>query len=611
MSEVFALLFGAVVIAVFARERFNIATYETQAALQRLGDLLTPNQMRARSTVRLSFLLYLVLVLTAYLAVCLYARMLPENFRALFGDPGAQLGAVGLPGAPAEAATSTLLPLSVALVFVGIGPSVPVIRHAEEWLRNLTHKLVGIPTHALENAETLRQRDAGGRSLEGIEDDPRIALRDEDRQILHDMARRPEATEYEDLLPSLRLIAAISAWIFGNRVSLRNGNERRRMEALEARLRTRKEKLFNNLRGKLKDPQAGSAAAHDTDAAPHPAGQHWSGLADETGRLADDIRIYLALLVEHRVLPKEQSGAGRNLSADALDGYLKEIRDFDDGLMAEQIVMVTLRRSFWIILSVGILWGALPAGIEQKLIYPDLPDLWVNSARARATSMSLTLVLAYYVPLFVAMSIWFARTELRTRRIDGRPQLRKLHWSEHLSQILAVVVIGWLVSCAALSTLAILEGILKSGTYLQHNNIIDRWLILMGYNAPISLRGAIFAGFLTSVIDRFYWTSLHDRAGLLRTASPIRNALYAAAVMALAGALTRTFMIWNIVSRSSPPDNVFKATDRGVIVYTSVQSALLGAIIVYLVLSVLIHHVRQLEAADGRQASPDSMEAAT
>lgn len=572
MSELLALLFGAVVISIYARERFNVATFGTQAGLQRLSNLLGPSQMRARSTVRLSFFLYLIMILTAYLGICLYARMLPKSFQGFFGEIGNQFGAIGIAGVSDAAANSTFLPLSVALVFVGIGPSIPIMRNGEEWLRNITHRLVGIPTHVLANAQTLKQSRSDTDIFANLEENREYPLKDSDRDMLTNIANRPERDE--DFLYSLRLISAISAWVFEERIVFTNSSEMRNLDALQDGLRKRKLEVFKKVRDRL-----------PRDTAQPLSNTTWAGLHSETEDLSDDIRLYLALLMEYRVEVDLTNSTRHKTVALALKDYLSKIQDIDGNLDAEKIALTTLRRGFWIILTVGVIWGATINSIEQRLSYPRSPELWQDSAWIRSISIGITLLLAYFIPLFVAVSIWFSRSE---RSSVNAVRVTHVHWSERVSDVTTFIALSWIASCMAMSMFAIFESFFAQTSSSSARDFIGRWINLMEYNAPVSLRGALLAGIMVCFVQRAFNPSRGIFTHKVRfRLSPILAALATGSLMVFVGAATRIFMIWKATSQPNSASLDFLPTDWGVVFYTSLQTGLLGFMLVYLVTSVL------------------------
>lgn len=577
MTEFIALLFGAGVISVFAYRRFNIATFQTQENLQRLGDLLLPNQMRARDTVRLSFLLYLVLLLTAYLAICLYARVLPKGFGSTFGDVGAQ----SLPGMPELGDGGAFLPLSIALVFVGLGPSVPGLIRVEEWLREKSHWIVGIPTRVLGNADRLKTSEA--ERLADVDNDP--ILREEDRKTLAFIA----SSEFSGLLTPLRLIAAVSAWVLEDRVALLHPEARRPLRALEKRLLDRKTELFRSLRrlnGLGPVPPSGPAPSdpHAPGGAPAVA---QTTLETETRNLADDMRIYLAMLAEHGVLPRspKRDGSASQRAGSSLLDYLNDILEPEQVLAPETVVTGTVSWAFWIVLAGGVLWGATLAAVEERLAYPFQADLWTTSIYARAIPVSVTLLLAYLLPLIIALSLWFTRVEPRLGSA-GTAADAGGHWTEAVPRIAMGMLVGWITACMAISALAMIRSLIAEQPLPQGKGLVDMWVGLMEYNAPISLRGAIFAAIVVQVVQRAYRAA--NGSGQLD--NPVRVALLGALVMAVVGAATRTFMI--LVGIAKTPGSGWLPTDSGGVFWSALQCGLLAGIVLLAVTASLNQKIR-------------------
>lgn len=613
MQEVLSLLFGAAVIVFFARERFNIASFETEIRLQRLADLLAPDKMRAHTTVRLSFMLYLVLLLTLYLAICLYARFLPDNIKELIGATSEQVGATGLEGAPGTGTGITSsFPVWIALAIVGLGPSIPIVKNGEAWLRERTHQLVGIPTRVLNNAADLRRSEAANEILAGIEDkkETESGLTNNDILLLRQVKKQYiEIPDSEDLIRSLQLCAVISAWIFRGRADPGHSPQRRNFQELEKRLHGRKRELFKKLKGAINlDPksdgsgQNGGSQGSKGDAPDIPRRDLWESLTRDARELADDIHLYLALLVEHRVLPTRRAVEKKTMTGRInakLANYLADIRPEKKLLTSDHTLMVTLFWTFWIVLAMGVFQGAVWSWVELRLSYPTSPARWNVPLSSRTTRYTLTSLLSYVIPVMVAMALWYARDD---RALQHQPQSNlHSHWTESLPKLMGPFFLGWLIACMTMSSLALFRSMIAG-----KNNIVDgsdffeRVNILMQYNAPISLRGACLALLLTVLVDRIY-TDQHKT----RQRSPLMEAIKNGMIMALIGGTCRWLVIYWSINRSTTTYPYMRPEDYGNIVHAAWQTGLLTALITFAVASALhfqIHKTKAVAAAADTKA---------
>lgn len=582
MQEIAALLFGAAVIAIFSYDRFNIASFETEARLQRLGDLLKPNKMRARSVVQLSFLLYLTLLLSVYLGLCLYARLYPGDVLGLFGNGGDPVGAqLDVPSGASDG--NVVWPVGMALAIVGLGPSLPLVRKSEAWLRSWTHRLVGIPTQVLEKAQQLKRAGKDIAFPAPGEDQAGGVFRTDDAKLMEDLAKRPDIIQRDDLLPVLRLIATVSAWILDNRLNLEFGSERRALEGLEQHLRDRKEALF----AKLRDTMTVLAASQN--AAPAEAGTNlsdtWNAYAYEAEDLADDIRLFLALLVEHQILtaPKTKIKTG----ATALYEYLGAIISSDEALSPDRILMTTLGWIFWILVLVGVVWGVFFGTIETMLTYPDQQEQWGGSRYSHAIELIMTLILSYFIPLIVGLSIWHA--QLKT---GGD---RKRHWTESLPQALRIIFAGWFVACLSITAWAMLKSLLAQQAVTEGAALWDRWLMLMEYNAPMTFRGGILAVLMIMLVDHLRAAPEARPDGI----SARWMALWFGLATGFIGAITRATMIYWSLCRYGDCGE-WRAEDRGLLVYAAVQAGLIGAAAAFCVISTLQERYQRKQTTRAR-----------
>ncbi|MES0807902.1 hypothetical protein ABLO27_00365 [Roseibium sp. SCPC15] len=369
MSDLVALLFGALIIGFFSYERFNRATYEGRKQLERLVDLLTPDKLRARRVVLHAYLFYALTLLLIYFFLCAYAEVLPY-----LGGPELASGTIGasqLPSASsgdtsefttgfiphgnwesvfwAQQPSNSLTPspersyfnigidpsisLTMALIIVGLAPTFPILQRFEDWMRVAAHRLAGIPTRVIGAGEDLRRNAMQIANSSGNNGVPKNSLLiprgDWERMHNYTSAAEGQLADPQDFQEDLTLIFAASSWILDRKVKLANAGQRERFDKLEDELRRRKNVLVLELderSGYLPgDPRTeGERAAQrqapeqqETDPARDETSKDeagnsnekkrasWERLAAQADHLADDLCILLALYVEHEIIVAE------------------------------------------------------------------------------------------------------------------------------------------------------------------------------------------------------------------------------------------------------------------------------------------------------------------
>jgi hypothetical protein len=199
-KDLFALIFGAVIVVFYSYRRFNRRTDGNGQQLLRVVNLLSPDKLRSKRVVHHAYFLYATTFLIIYLFLCAYAQLIPA-----IGGPSVPIGASALPALQTQQAKagfqalsggdvgdaelllslsasagtthsgndlnfgiSAATSLAVALMIVGLAPSFPLLEDFETSIRAAAHRLAGIPTRVIGIRDALRTRTL---SIPGIDTD--------------------------------------------------------------------------------------------------------------------------------------------------------------------------------------------------------------------------------------------------------------------------------------------------------------------------------------------------------------------------------------------------------------------------------------------------------
>jgi hypothetical protein len=305
MTDVVALLFGAVIVIFFSYERFNRTTDEAGQQMLRLAKLLSPDKLRSRGVVTNAYFFYAATFVVIYLFLCAYAQLIPA-----LGGPNIPVGATKLPvleqsavvkvnpttgftaasegdvsdfamiqppdasvdRAPRQgnydigigAATS----LAVALMIVGLAPAFPILQDVEAWIRGAAHRLAGIPTRVIAIRDDLRSRSIGIFPPEETNakqtpfDRLMIPRGDWNRlERYQELSLTSRLDSRDDFLNDMALIFAVSAWLIDRKLSFPKLQQRERFTPLEKELNERAEALIDALDDKTSSSKPTSREA--------------------------------------------------------------------------------------------------------------------------------------------------------------------------------------------------------------------------------------------------------------------------------------------------------------------------------------------------------------
>jgi hypothetical protein len=159
-----AFLFGACVIAFFARQRFRQRTFDPSSFDYRVLRELAPTQLRGPGPMRRAYAYYAGTLIAVYAAMTFFGGLILST-----------VGAIPMAGLQVEVSNAVLhsaqWPLTLALALAGFAPLIRPLEIIETWLRQKAHQWVGIPVKIKDHTRNLL------RHLESIVSDDASAER--------------------------------------------------------------------------------------------------------------------------------------------------------------------------------------------------------------------------------------------------------------------------------------------------------------------------------------------------------------------------------------------------------------------------------------------------
>ncbi|MER2509803.1 MAG: hypothetical protein ABTQ27_13760 [Amaricoccus sp.] len=653
MNEVLALLFGAGIIVLFSYDRFNLATYDGEGRLDRLITLLSPDKLRARGTVLTAYAFYVGMLLVTYLILCAYAEILPvlggQDLRpevgaaelpsaaatpTAFDDP-AETWAQPLAGPMAPLRSLGIAPsvsLGMALIMVGFAPSFPILKRFDEWMRGLAHRLAGIPTWVIDAGDRLNTDPLFKESNQFLIA-PLVPKDDRDRvQKLRKVAKLSRLKNDTDFWEDLESIVALSAWILDDKVVL--SRSQTRFARVEKGLHDRVEALFQQIDGIIRgggfapvdspeappeiplaraDPALDSPAAAAAEqqvpgagtvvAAAQTEGEPSGGAANRSvglprtapivrlvDDLATDLRILVALYVDHRIIDLHEPSGEENpktktnqhgAAKKALWIYAKAARSKTKGSRDMSSAIAAWLWTVGVSLLLTMMWSLTFARYEV-ILQLDAG----RSAGWRLLNYSFAALNIYGVTLLIALAV---RDGYRHQKQGWVDTMAWADWTVWLPQRL------FAVAAAAIGGAFFIGGVgLWTFATEQGGNFFGSAARTFSYNFPAALRGAILALIVIALIDRCGRSAATDKPAERSSEfwSSVCRALFAAVAMAVVGLVTRSLtamaagrVLWE-----------FDEKDSGVVLYAVIQAALVGFWVVFCVSEAMFHKMRHLQS---------------
>lgn len=647
MADYQYLFFGVCIVLFFSYARFNLATYEGSARLDRLVRLVSPDKLRARGTVLKAYVFYAFMLVLIYLFLCAYGELLPFlGGTSLGGD--SVLGASQLPvnsasnaggittgfvpmteGAPeawaqrlsdsdetspgqkTDIGINPQVSLSIALIVVGLAPSFPLLKRFDEWMRRVAHHLAGIPTWIIGASDKLREErlditiddksDQGGNTL-------LISRHDWDRLERWNCHRSTSGRN--DFQDNLCLIAALSSWILEGKLELENTGLRQRFDQLEKTLLERKQELFHMLDG-LGPANSSEKTGMDSQLPEQNLKRLTiERLENTTCELADDFRILVALYVEHGIVEIRQGAVEKEFdkaekSSERSQSHLSTARqkliEYSSAIGEESAhtpgsahATAAWLWGFGVIFVFSVAWSIFPGRYESGLQIGEPVSVY-----KRALNYGFVAFGIYGLTMLVALVVRdnFEKTTVGWDRLRNRPM-----WTVWLPQVAFVGGVSWLVATAFMVAVVIWQSALTHGwPSIKEVGILSNIQRPFEYYAPAAMRGAILALIIIWLLDSFHSTvrtgSVQEpqKPGMIRPSRRLALAAMAGGFMALVGGVTRYL---TYLAGSETAGNIrkeFEPIDAGLIFYQALYSGLVGFLVIFCVASVLAH--RRLRSA--------------
>lgn len=650
------LFFGALVVVFYSFERFNRANYEDRNNIDDLILLLSPDQLRARTVVMRAYLGYTLMLLSVYLLVCGFSNV----FALLgFGDlAGAQVGAgAKAVGSNADGtATQTKLginpkvSLTVALVMVGLAPSVPILKRLEEQARKWAHRLAGIPTTVLGIRDSLLHRGVPLPEDYDFEANSLLIDRNDWKRI--DCCKRNLKTLRMDS-PSvdrdLLVIFSAANWILDKKLKLHRATDRQRFLQLEDRLGVQRKKFVAEL-DELNsfylqavqitdDPKTEVKTDGQTDIENGEThtdrSKKWESLIDGANELASGFCLLIALYIERGIIQRSQKELVPQENAKLSHWELQYIKAADllDKFIAYPIVSSQIRsaktqeimRVFaWISITTvlaTIAWSLTLGKFSYELRTNKEVENWFDPVWFHF----IEALFSFCLPLGIALMVYvYLRNRFRW----------KYTWSSKvtslLPQYLLVLVFSWA------STMLIILGIFIWLTAAKHGweLAVEDLPNVFEYEIVSKLRGVILAVIVIMLLDAFQARDTskkrtdqvsetkqqppNDKQTAVKAGEP-QNSQEKRAKQSFRMALWLFFSFVSmgllgfsgqyLKSSSFARENsriALDAIDGGLIFYSTLYSALMGLIVIFIFVRAL--HDWHHDDSDRRKTASDEGE---
>lgn len=566
-----ALLFGAVIVVVFAWDQFNRPTYEQSRELTRLIELLAPADMRQRTIYWRAYVFYAGILLLVYITLCAYGTVLLEPLGLLPEGVSLDGQMIGTTEAPsiepsannvlttgftpdqlagpqmlsAEVDQNTqsdaesfgigiepIVPLTVSLAMVGLAPSVPILQRFEEKIRFAAHRLSGIPTRLVTGSRQMRHRPL---DLAQGADTLLIPSQDWERMRHYDRSAAGKLDDPGAFHEDLTKILAFRSWILQEKLQLANLATRDHLADVEGNVARKIERLIfdlDTLTGFDSPERAMPAAAPRDDDQLRAA---WATFAKEADGICADVCVLLMLYVEHGILPTEgdaeRLGWGNPADAEAADiarqRYLAQNK-------VMQFVSNAARYADRDSISLVLWTRGAAAALGVALIMGMILGEDTNTEAAQEKSrLLLGILYMLSAALTYALAMLVAVTYQQSAYQNGAWfNVFRENWARWLSQLVSVFL--WSALAALICHLG--YNIYATAGVVGWDVVRDNWLPVLRYaleyEGPAAMRGPVLAILVVVMADA--WRAGNDAARAVRWLP-----LVSGAVMFVTGMLTR------------------------------------------------------------------------
>lgn len=561
-----AFLFGALVIAFFARDQFNRPSHEGSRELTRLIEMLTPSTMRRRTVFWRAYLFYVAILMIIYATLCVYGLLLGP---AIGFDPpgyetGTEIGARDLPAVSAPAAGDRLaqaesgfnlddrpaqvlldtddgqseedrfrsdpaIPLIISLIMVGLAPRFPLLERLEEKIRFMAHRFSGIPTRLVK----------GGRKLHelplqlGTGTGDQLLIPPKDWQRIDHYVKVADVDDKTALREDLEKIMAFRSWVLQGKLASDNFVARENLTRVEDDVKKEVESLIF-----LLDTRSGFNTRAEPDG-PRPADQAsdpvqqrvaWEAAARQADQVCGDISVLNMLYVEHGVLPTKATAEsfgwgrdpGRNAAEPARQKYLAECKLIDhlEAAVAyvdrENFVVALWVRATGAILAVSLIFGMLigmnPAEDAAKSFAGD-------SRIVLGLDYMMQATLTYALALLVGIN--WRQNACRTNTWHN---VFHSHWAQWLPLFSSIFLLSGIVAIICVVGLNVMTAMRAVGVGTVFENLVPVLAAGVEYEGPRALLGALLTVFVLLIVDAWqggdkgkiwlYWLPLGTGAAM-------------------------------------------------------------------------------------------------
>lgn len=606
--EIFALIFGAVIVVVFSYDRFNRVTYETGTRLERLVTLLSPDKLRARRVVIRVWSYYCLGLLVIYAILCVYFQVLPNiGLEAPTGAQNPDEKSIGIPPS---------VSLTAALILTGLAPSVPVLRRIEEMARVAAHRVAGIPTRLLRDTDVLRRR-AMNLDKGDAQDNLMIPKGYWERRDHYRSAADGQVTDPRDFGSDLDLIFAVSSWILNPQLKLESGDIRESFHTIEEELRNRKDVLILELDERTNFVPGGTLAAEvstseqskfakpaETNNAIELKRKSWDRIALDADKLAEDMCILMALYVEHGLVPRTNSeiaiasealgtAAATTGSTEArlrssvkqhdtalrrLNEFLDDIHDAEGPEQQPSFALQTFLWSMVLILVLTCAWSLWPGVYELGLRFGGETLAW----HQRILKFTFIALNGFVVPIGIFL---FLRDLAKQSTHSIRWQnVWRVHWTTAFSQIGSALFLSW-----ALSMLLVVTASTWNSAFRGELGDINAWrnlAVIFESEVLVIWRGCMLGLIVVLFLDE-YAVPNSSLAGKPSWRTSLPWGLATAIVVGAFGALARATQSY-VSARQWSRDGLDEI-DMGLIFYATVYSALIGFVVLFFLSEILLN----------------------
>ena len=523
-----AFLFGALVIAFFARDQFNRPSHEGARELTRLIEMLTPSAMRRRNVFWRAYVFYVAILVMIYATLCIYGLLIGPAIGLV--PPGYDaVGASALPD-PATAATGgglnesgfnpddrpspqelrqsdadrfrsdSAIPLFISLIMVGLAPRLPLLERVEERIRFMAHRFSGIPTRLVK----------GGRKLHEIplnlgNGDDHLLVPPKDWQRIHHYVAAAVVDDKTALREDLEKIMAFRSWILQEKLASDNFATRDNLDRVEGDVRKEVDSVIftlDSLSGfaGAADPHGAKPADKGVDPAQHRVA--WEAAARQADQVCGDICVLNMLYVEHGVLPTRATAhdfgwardPGENAAEPARQKYLAERKLIDhlDAAVAyvdrENFVVVLWVRASGAILAVSLIYGMM-TGLDTAIESRD-------SRIVLGLDYMMQAAVTYVLALLVGIN-W----RQNAYRTNAWHNVFQSHWAQWLTPYSSVFVISGIVALICVVGLNIITIIVAFGVEPVLQNA---WAVLRAaveYEGPRAMLGPVLTVLVLLIVD--------------------------------------------------------------------------------------------------------------